>query len=112
MPGPTQAWRRPRAGELRSDCDCHPVSRPGVRHAVGPTRDAELSSNGKANVVKLVSDTFRHASATRHALANFLCTDPPLSLGEKCAAFEQSFAAKQERKYAVCVNSGSSANLV
>ena len=33
-------------------------------------------------------------------------------MGELVAEFERAFSAKQERKYAVCVNSGSSANLV
>ena len=47
----------------------------------------------------------------RKKLAEFIINAERLSMGDQCKKFEKNFAEKQECKYCVFVNSGSSANL-
>ena len=63
-------------------------------------------------MIPLVKDTFQGDGATREGLAGFVRTAKQLSMGEHCLMFEREFAAKIERQYAVCVSSGSAANLL
>lgn len=59
-----------------------------------------------------MKSSFYRALETKEALVNFIATADILSMGIQCRKFEQHFAAKQQRKYAVFVSSGSAANLV
>lgn len=61
--------------------------------------------------IPLMRSTFFDEEQTREKLAEFVRTTSRLSMGERCASFEQEFAVYQERKYAVLVSNGSSANL-
>ena len=61
--------------------------------------------------IPLIKNAFYNERDTRHGLAQFIQTDSYLSMGEQCQKFEETFARKQGRKYAVLVNSGGSANL-
>jgi len=61
--------------------------------------------------IPLIKNTFYNEQQTRRELAQFIQSDSYLSMGEQCQKFEETFAAKQGRKYAVLVNSGGSANL-
>ncbi len=63
-------------------------------------------------MIKLIKSTFFNEKDTKEKLAQFILHSPILSMGEETKKFEQAFAKKQERKHAVFVNSGSSANLV
>lgn len=63
-------------------------------------------------MIKLASETLRHPARAVLRVKQLLDGDEPLSMGTHCVWFENEFAKKQERKYAVLVNSGSSANLV
>jgi len=63
-------------------------------------------------VIKLIKSAFYDDAATREALAGFVRTADVLSMGEQCRAFEEAFAAKQGRRYAVFVGNGSVANLL
>lgn len=63
-------------------------------------------------MIKLVKSTFFNENATKRALCSFIEKAQMLSMGDECRKFEESFAAKQGRTYAVFVNSGSSANLL
>lgn len=63
-------------------------------------------------LIKLVKSSFFNETDTKKKLAGFILNAKHLSMGEECQRFEKSFAKKQQRKYAVFVNSGSSANLV
>jgi CDP-6-deoxy-D-xylo-4-hexulose-3-dehydrase len=58
-----------------------------------------------------MKNTFFNEKETRKKLADFLISSPKLSMDVKCKEFENDFAKYQGRKYAVLVNSGSSANL-
>lgn len=62
-------------------------------------------------MIKLIKSTFYHEDETKKKLCSFLSSAPQLSMGKECLAFEKKFASFQKRKYAVMVNSGSSANL-
>lgn len=62
--------------------------------------------------IKLTKSTFFDESATKELLVKFICDSSILSMGEQTKKFEELFAQKQARKYAVFVNSGSSANLI
>jgi CDP-6-deoxy-D-xylo-4-hexulose-3-dehydrase len=55
--------------------------------------------------------TFMQDADTRKALADFVLHAERLSMGDKVAEFEEAFAKWQGRRFAVMVNSGSSANL-
>lgn len=61
--------------------------------------------------VLLIKNAFLEDAETKRALADFIMTAEKLSMGERCAAFEKAFAAKQGRKEAILFNSGGSANL-
>lgn len=63
-------------------------------------------------MIKLIKSTFHNEDETKRKLADFVLGAKQLSMGPECAQFEKEFAAKQGRKYAVYVNSGSSANLI
>lgn len=58
-----------------------------------------------------MKNAFINETETKKALADFILSANKLSMGEKCAEFEQAFAKKQGRKDAVLFNSGGSANL-
>jgi CDP-4-dehydro-6-deoxyglucose reductase, E1 len=61
--------------------------------------------------VPLVRDAFLNDAETRIRLADFILTEPRLSMGHECRKFEEEFSAWQGRRYSVLFNSGSSANL-
>ncbi len=63
-------------------------------------------------MIKLIKSTFYNENETKRRLIKFIAGAHSLSMGEQCTLFEQAFAKKQGRKYAVFVNSGSSANLI
>lgn len=60
--------------------------------------------------IKLVENTIEASELAQ--LAQWLLTNPKLTKGELCLKFEKEFAAWAGSKYAVLVNSGSSANLL
>lgn len=59
-----------------------------------------------------MKSTFYNEKETKEKLANFLLKADILSMNAECSKFEESFAKKQDRKFAIFVTSGSSANLV
>lgn len=59
-----------------------------------------------------MKSTFYHEPETKQSLINFLQNAEILSMNQQCKNFEVGFAQKQGRKYAVMINSGSSANLL
>lgn len=63
-------------------------------------------------MIKLQKSTFFNESETKAKLCEFILQSNMLSMGAECQKFEKAFALKQKRKYAVFVNSGSSANLL
>lgn len=63
-------------------------------------------------MVKLIKSTFYKEEETKAALGNFLAKTTMLSMGEECVKFEAAFSKWHDRKYAVFVNNGSSANLI
>jgi CDP-6-deoxy-D-xylo-4-hexulose-3-dehydrase len=63
-------------------------------------------------MIKLQKSTFLYEKQTKEALCEFITNSNVLSMGEECRKFERTFAKKQNRNYAVFVNSGSSANLI
>lgn len=63
-------------------------------------------------MIKLVKSTFFRESETKKKLCEFIANTEILSFGAECQKFEKNFANKQNRKFAVFVNSGSSANLI
>ncbi len=62
-------------------------------------------------MIKLMKKTFFDEENTKNKLAEFILKSEKLSMGEQCELFEKEFAKYQKRKFAVLVNSGSSANL-
>ena len=62
-------------------------------------------------MIKLIKSTFYHESETKQALVDFIMQAEALSMGPQCKKFEEDFAEKQGRKYAVYVANGSVANL-
>lgn len=62
-------------------------------------------------MIKLIKSSFFNESETKKKLADFILSSEIFSMGVECRKFEEVFAEKQGRKYAVLVNSGSSANL-
>lgn len=63
-------------------------------------------------MIKLQKSTFLHEKKTKESLCEFITRTNYLSMGNECSKFEHAFAEKQGCKYAVFVNSGSSANLL
>ena len=63
-------------------------------------------------MIGLIKSSFYNETDTKKKLANFVLNCDKFSMGDECATFEKAFAEKQKRKYAVFVNSGSSANLI
>lgn len=63
-------------------------------------------------MIKLQKSTFFNEKETKASLCEFITNATMLSMGEECRKFEEAFARKQNRRYAVFVNSGSSANLL
>jgi len=68
-----------------------------------------MSNSGR---IGLVTSTFMDEEDTKRELADFILSAKSLSMGLMVKKFEEDFAAKQQRRYAVCVNSGGSANLL
>jgi len=62
--------------------------------------------------IKLIKSTFYREEETKKRLADFIMNSHFLKMGKECRKFEEKFSKKQERKYAVFVSSGSSANLI
>lgn len=60
--------------------------------------------------IELASDTIEQRELD--SLSNWVKTNQKLTQGPLCLEFEKEFAKWQGSKYAVCVNSGSSANLL
>jgi len=63
-------------------------------------------------MIPLMRNAFLREQETKAALADFIRSADKLSMGEQCFGFEEAFAAQQECRHAVLVNSGSSANLI
>jgi len=63
-------------------------------------------------MLKLIKSSFYHEAETKRALADFILNEEILSMNKECKKFEESFAQKQGRKYAVYVGNGSVANLL
>lgn len=63
-------------------------------------------------MIKLMKSTFYHESEVKQLLADFILNAEVLSMGAECKKFEEEFAKRQERKFALFVSSGSMANLV
>ena len=62
-------------------------------------------------MIKLAKSSFYEEDETKRKLADFIVSADKLSMGRETRRFETAFAKKQQRKFAVFVNSGSSANL-
>lgn len=63
-------------------------------------------------MIKLVKHSFHNEADTKRRLIDFIVKADTLSMGEETRTFEQLFAKKQGRSFAVFVNSGSSANFI
>lgn len=63
-------------------------------------------------MIKLQKSTFYKEEQTKKGLCDFITNSRILSMSDECGKFEIQFAAKQNRRHAVFVNSGSSANLI
>lgn len=63
-------------------------------------------------MIRLVKSTFYNEADTKKKLVDFIRGAKTLSMGSESRKFEEGFAKKQGRKYAVFVNSGSTANLL
>jgi CDP-6-deoxy-D-xylo-4-hexulose-3-dehydrase len=63
-------------------------------------------------MIKLIKSTFYHEAETKEKLIDFIRSAEILSMSDECKKFETAFTRKQGRKFAVLVNSGSSANLL
>lgn len=63
-------------------------------------------------MIKLIKSTFYKEAETKEKLGEFIKASTILSMGEECRKFEANFSQKQQRKFSVFVNSGSSANLI
>ncbi len=61
--------------------------------------------------IPLMRSTFFDETNTKKKLADFIVGAARLSMGDECKKFEAAFAAYQERKHAVLVSNGSTANL-
>lgn len=75
-----------------------------------------ISKTKKANealpMLRLIKSTFYNEAETKQKLADFILNEDILSMGAQCRQFEEAFALKQGRKYAVYVANGSVANLL
>ena len=65
----------------------------------------------KTTKINLIKSAFDKEERTRNQLARFVKTTPFFSMNKECKKFEENFAKKQQREYAIFFNSGSSANL-
>lgn len=63
-------------------------------------------------MIKLIKSTFYKEPETKKKLNAFIKKASILSMGSECRKFEENFSRKQNRKFSVFVNSGSSANLI
>lgn len=63
-------------------------------------------------MIKLIKSSFYNESDTKKLLSDFILNSEIFSMNAECLKFEQSFANKQQRKYAVFVANGSVANLL
>ena len=63
-------------------------------------------------MIKLQKSTFLNEKKTKESLCEFITQAHTLSMGEECRKFAEAFAKKQNCRYAVFVNSGSSADLL
>lgn len=63
-------------------------------------------------MIELIKSSFYHEKETKQKLAEFILNADRFSMGVECSKFEEKFAEKQGREYAVYVNSGSMANLL
>ncbi len=62
--------------------------------------------------VPLIRDAFRNDKDIRKKISEFVLQEDRLSMGKQTIIWEKTFCKWHERKYALFVNSGSSANLV
>jgi CDP-6-deoxy-D-xylo-4-hexulose-3-dehydrase len=62
-------------------------------------------------MIPLMKYAFPKEYETRQALAEYILKADRLSMDIQCSEFEKAFATRQQRKHAVLVNSGGSANL-
>lgn len=62
--------------------------------------------------IPLVKSALLNEEEVRRRLADFVLKTEFFSMNRECKKYEEGFAKKQGRKYAVFVNSGSSANLI
>lgn len=63
-------------------------------------------------MIKLISSTFYKEKDTKKKLIEFIKKASILSMHDECRKFEEAFAEKQGRRFALFVSSGSTANLV
>jgi len=63
-------------------------------------------------MIGLIKSSFYNELDSKKKLARFILESEKFSMGTYCAEFEKLFSKKQNRKYSVYVNSGSSANLI
>lgn len=63
-------------------------------------------------MIKLIKSSFYNETKTKALLSDFILKSEIFSMNQECIKFEQSFANKQRRKYAVFVANGSVANLL
>jgi CDP-6-deoxy-D-xylo-4-hexulose-3-dehydrase len=63
-------------------------------------------------MIKLIKSSFYHEIETKRALVDFIINEEILSMSKECKKFEDNFALKQGRKYAVYVSNGSVANFL
>ncbi len=62
--------------------------------------------------IPLMKNTFTNEKFVKNELIKFIRKTKKLSMGNEIIKWEKNFSKWQGRKYSVCVNSGSSANLV
>ncbi|MFZ1619650.1 MAG: DegT/DnrJ/EryC1/StrS aminotransferase family protein, partial [Microgenomates group bacterium] len=62
-------------------------------------------------MIKLIKSTFYEEEKSKLELAFFIAQTSYLSFGKQCELFERNFSHYQNRKHAIFLNSGSSANL-
>lgn len=63
-------------------------------------------------MIKLIKSSFYNEEEVKKKLCRFIVGAKMLGMSKECKKFEEGFAKKQRRKYAVFVNNGSSANLI
>ena len=62
--------------------------------------------------IPLMKNTFSNENFVKKKLIEFIKSSSRLSMGQEVRKWEKNFSNWQKRKYSVCVNSGSSANLI